>query len=32
MTEIWTKDGKELTKIICEKIATIDEVEGIAKP
>ncbi|MBC7130025.1 Lrp/AsnC family transcriptional regulator [Candidatus Bathyarchaeota archaeon] len=29
MTEIWTKDGKELTKIISEKIGTIEGVKKI---
>ncbi|MEM3703574.1 MAG: Lrp/AsnC family transcriptional regulator [Candidatus Bathyarchaeia archaeon] len=29
MTEIWTKDGRELTKIISEKIGTIDGVKKI---
>ena len=29
MTEIWTKDGRELTKLISEKIAKIDGVKKI---
>ncbi|MEM2911652.1 MAG: Lrp/AsnC family transcriptional regulator [Candidatus Bathyarchaeia archaeon] len=29
MTEIWTKDGRELTKIISEKIGTIEGVKKI---
>jgi len=29
MTEIWTRDGKELTKVISEKIGTIDGVKKI---
>jgi len=29
MTEIWTKDGRELTKLITEKIAKIDGVKKI---
>lgn len=29
MTEIWTKDGKELSKIISEKIGTIEGVKKI---
>lgn len=29
MTEIWTRNGKELTKIISEKIATIEGVKKI---
>jgi len=29
MTEIWTEDGKELSKIISEKIGTIDGVKKI---
>lgn len=29
MTEIWTKDGKELSKVISEKIGTIDGVKKI---
>ncbi|MEM3641348.1 MAG: Lrp/AsnC family transcriptional regulator [Candidatus Bathyarchaeia archaeon] len=29
MTEIWTKDGRELTKLISEKIAMIDGVKKI---
>jgi len=29
MTEIWTRDGKELSKIISEKIGTIDGVKKI---
>jgi hypothetical protein len=28
----WAKYGKELTKIICKKIATIDEAKGFAQP
>jgi len=29
MTEIWTRDGKELSKVISEKIGTIDGVKKI---
>jgi len=29
MTEIWTKDGKELTRIISEKIGSIEGVRKI---
>ena len=29
MTEIWTKDGRELTKVISEKIGTIPGVKKI---
>jgi Lrp/AsnC family transcriptional regulator for asnA, asnC and gidA len=29
MTEIWTKDGRELTKLISEKIRKIDGVKKI---
>jgi len=29
MTEIWTKDGRELTKLISEKIGTIEGVKRI---
>jgi len=29
MTEIWTKDGRELTKVISEKIGTIEGVKKI---
>lgn len=29
MTEIWTRDGKELTRVISEKIGTIDGVKKI---
>jgi len=29
MTEIWTKDGRELTKLISEKIGTIEGVKKI---
>ena len=29
MTEIWTKDGRELTKLLSEKIAKIDGVKRI---
>jgi Lrp/AsnC family transcriptional regulator for asnA, asnC and gidA len=29
MTEIWTRDGRELTKLISEKIGTIEGVKRI---
>jgi Lrp/AsnC family transcriptional regulator for asnA, asnC and gidA len=29
MTEIWTKDGRELTKLLSERIAKIDGVKRI---
>lgn len=29
MTEVWTKDGKELTKLLSEKIGAIDGVKKI---
>jgi len=29
MTEIWTKDGRELTKLISEKIGTIEGMKRI---
>ena len=29
MTEIWTSDGRELTKLISEKIETIEGVKKI---